>query len=73
MTKQTVKAKKLPECELENCRVLPVGIDQYAECLMEGPNTCPHALPFGYCFLCKHPSLDVILENTRKSQQVAAN
>jgi len=71
MTKAT-KAKVLPECDLKNCRVSDVGIEQFAECLMEGPNTCQHALPFGYCFLCKHPQVNALLEKSREAQQVAA-
>jgi hypothetical protein len=39
-----------------------------AECLKPGPCSCSYAVPFGYCFLCKHPRLNEILENTRKAQ-----
>ncbi|MBI5295053.1 MAG: hypothetical protein HY869_06225 [Chloroflexi bacterium] len=71
MTK-TIKAKELPECDLRDCRVSDVGVDQFAECLMEGPNACQHALPFGYCFLCKHPQVNAMLEKSRAAGQSAA-
>ena len=49
----------------ENCRVLEVGVNGFAECLKQGPATCSHAVPFGYCFLCKNPRLELIIENTK--------
>lgn len=55
-----------------DCRVLDIGISGMAECLNQGPCTCSYAVPFGYCFLCKHPRLDEILVNTKKAQLVAA-
>ena len=51
---------------IDECRVIDVGIERFAECLCEGPNTCEYALPFGYAFLCQHPRLNEILENTKK-------
>ena len=71
MTKATVKVKAKSLRGIENCRVSEVGMSEFAECLQEGPNTCRYALPFGYCFLCKHPHLDKIIENTRKANLVA--
>jgi hypothetical protein len=71
MTKANVKVKPSSLHGIENCRVYDIGITQFAECLQKGPNTCTYALPFGYCFLCKHPRLDEIIENTRKAQLVA--
>ena len=50
---------------IENCRVLEVGVSGFAECLKQGPATCSHAVPFGYCFLCKNPRLELIIENTK--------
>jgi hypothetical protein len=63
MAKQTVKTKSLRG--FENCRVLEVGVNGFAECLKPGPATCSHAVPFGYCFLCKNPQLDLMIENTK--------
>jgi hypothetical protein len=50
---------------IENCWVVDIGIGNFAECLKAGPATCSHALPFGYCFLCMHPRVDDIIENTK--------
>ena len=68
MTKHIVKVKPRSRHGIENCRVFDIGVPQFAECLQEGPSTCSYALPFGYCFLCKHPRLDEIIENTRKAK-----
>jgi hypothetical protein len=76
MTKQNVKAKTSTARRkaavrtkslrgIENCRVVDIGIGNFAECLKPGPATCSHALPFGYCFLCMHPRVDDIIENTK--------
>jgi len=67
MTKQTVKAKTKSLRGIQNCRAIEIGVEKVAECLQQGPSTCPHALPFGYCFLCQHPRLDEIVENTKKA------
>jgi hypothetical protein len=69
MAHQTEKNKSLRG--IENCRVLEIGVNGFAECLKQGPATCSHAMPFGYCFLCKNPRLDLIIENT-KAHAVAA-
>jgi len=71
MTRKTLKVKSGSMRGIENCRVLDIGINKFAECLKEGPSTCSYAVPFGYCFLCKHPRLDRIIENTRNAQVVA--
>ena len=63
MAKLTVKTKSLRG--IENCRVVEIGVNGFAECLKQGPATCSHAMPFGYCFLCKNPRLDQIIENTK--------
>ena len=68
MTKQTGKVKSKSRHGIENCRVFDIGVSQFAECLQAGPSTCSHALPFGYCFLCKHPRLDEIIENTKRAR-----
>ena len=54
----------------EDCRVLDVGIGNFGECMKAGPATCSHALPFGYCFLCMHPNIDQIIENTKKNMAI---
>ena len=69
MAKQTVKTKSKSMRGIENCRVVEIGIANFAECVQQGPATCSHALPFGYCFLCMHPRLNDIIENTKKAQQ----
>lgn len=53
--------------EIAQCRAIEVGIVDFAECLCVGPNACKYALPFGYAFLCKHPRMNEILENTKKA------
>ena len=68
MAKQTVKTKAKSLRGIENCRVVDIGVDQFAECLKQGPATCSYALPFGYRFLCGHPRVGEIIENTKKAQ-----
>ena len=69
MAKPGVKTRSKSMRGIENCRVVEIGIANFAECVQQGPATCSHALPFGYCFLCMHPRLDEIIENTKKAQQ----
>lgn len=71
MAKQTVKAKGKSLRGIKNCRVVEIGLGNFAECVQQGPIDCSHALPFGYCFLCMHPSVDEIIENTKKALQSA--
>jgi hypothetical protein len=71
MTKQNVKTKTKSLRGIQNCRVVDIGIEKFAECLKQGPSTCSYALPFGYCFLCTNPRLDEIIENTKKVQAYA--
>ena len=71
MTRHIVEPKTRPMHGIEHCRVFEIGVENFAECLQQGPNTCSHALPFGYCFLCKRPRLDEIIENTKKARLVA--
>ncbi len=52
--------------EIADCRADAIGLSGFAECSCEGPNACVYALPFGYAFLCQHPRLNEILENSRK-------
>ncbi len=70
MTKQSMKARTKSLRGIKNCRVVEIGVEKFAECLQQGPCTCAYALPFGYCFLCQHPRLDEIIENTKKSQAI---
>jgi len=69
MPKQTEKAKTKPMGRLANCRVVEVGVAGFAECVQQGPAPCSHAMPFGYCFLCMHPRVNDIIDNTKKAQQ----
>jgi hypothetical protein len=71
MAKTVVKLKTKPATGIENCRVVEIGISKMAECLKPGPCTCSYAVPFGYCFLCKHPQLGKIIANTKKARAVA--
>jgi hypothetical protein len=68
MPKQTGKTNTKSLGRLADCRVVEVGIAGFAECVQQGPAPCSHALPFGYCFLCMHPRLSEIIENTKKAQ-----
>lgn len=69
MAQPTVNSKSLRG--FENCRVQEISVNGFAECLKQGPATCSHAVPFGYCFLCKNPRLDLIIENTKAHAIVA--
>ena len=69
MSKRTAKERTKSLGRLENCRVVEIGIADFAECVQQGPTPCSHALPFGYCFLCNHPRLDEIIENTKREHQ----
>lgn len=57
--------------EITDCRAMNIGVSGFAECLCEGPNNCAFALPFGYAFLCHHPRMDEIVENTEKEKRGA--
>jgi hypothetical protein len=65
-TKSTTKLSSTPKCQ-----VMDVGLDHFGECPQQGPQPCSHALPFGYCFLCTHPRVDEMIENTRKAAMIA--
>ena len=67
-TKDNAGAQVAP-AEIRECRAVAIGAQNFAECLCEGPNGCQYALPFGYAFLCQHPRVKEIVENTRKSAQ----
>ncbi len=67
MIKQNKKSATKPLRGFENCRVVEVGIGNFAECAQWGFIDCPHALPFGKSSLCMHPHIDDIIENTKKA------
>ncbi len=71
MNKKNVTSKVKTFSRIENCRAVGIGIDGFAECLQKGPNQCSYSMPFGYCFLCQHPRLGEILENTKAAQRAA--
>lgn len=71
MTGQPVKPNLKPLRGHESCRVVEVGLNDFAECLKQGPSTCSYAVPFGYCFLCNHPRVDEILENSKRSHAIS--
>lgn len=70
MAKPIKKTKTDSLQGFEDCRVRDVGIGNFGECMKAGPATCSHALPFGYCFLCMHPNVDQIIENTKRNMVV---
>ena len=79
MTKQTTKVQTSAAVQrtkslggIENCRVVDIGVGNFGECLKAGPATCSHALPFGYCFLCMHPRVNEIIENTKNQMSKAS-
>jgi hypothetical protein len=64
--KSTMKSNHTPKC-----RVMEIGVDHFGECPQQGPQPCSHAMPFGYCFLCTHPQVDEMIENTRRTEMTA--
>jgi hypothetical protein len=69
MTKQDLKRKTRLTGGLENCRVIEIGIADFAQCVQQGQPTCSHALPVGYASLCMHPRVNEIIENSKRAQQ----
>jgi hypothetical protein len=65
-TKSTTKSSGTPKCQVQ-----AIGVDHFGECPQQGPQPCSHAMPFGYCFLCTHPQVDEMIENTRKVEMTA--
>ncbi len=57
--------------DIEKCRAADIGLPQFGECLCKGPNSCAYALPFGYAFLCRHPRLREIVNNTKAEAEAA--
>lgn len=70
MVKQAKQPKTKSMSGIEDCRVVEVGLGNFAECAQWGPVNCDHALPFGYCFLCMHPRVNEIIENSKKASLV---
>lgn len=69
MTEGTPKAKSLGK--FADCRVIEIGIGDFAECAQWGPVNCDHAIPFGYSALCMHPRVAEMIENTKKNLSVS--
>jgi hypothetical protein len=70
MTKQDTKAQTKSR-SIPNCRVVEIGLGDFAECTEWRAVHCSHSLPFGYCFLCMHPRVENMIENTKKALQAA--
>ena len=66
MIEKIQKEKSMNADNIANCRVIEIGIGDFAECAQWGPVTCEHAMPLGSGYLCMHPRLDDIIKNTRK-------
>jgi hypothetical protein len=49
--------------------VVEVGIANFTESVQQGRANCSHALAFEYCFLCMHPRVNDIIENTKRTEQ----
>lgn len=69
MMDQSDKSKAKSLRGFEKCRVIEIGLGDFVECAQWGPVNCAHAVPFGYRFLCMHPHVANILENTKKALQ----
>lgn len=37
------------------CRTRNIGLARYADCLVENPWQCAHAMSFGFGHVCQHP------------------
>ena len=71
MTRPAPKATTGSRQANQSCRVVDIGVKNFGECLKEGPSTCSYAVPFGYCFLCGHPRVNELIENTKRTQAFA--
>jgi hypothetical protein len=72
MAKKPINSNGPLNSDIEGCRAVLIVENNIAECQLVGPNTCSYALPFGYCFLCQHPRLNEILENSNKHLSMIA-
>ena len=70
MTKQNAKSATKPS-STPKCQVQAVGVENFGVCPQQGPQPCSYAMPFGYCFLCTHPRVDEMIENTRQAAMMA--
>jgi hypothetical protein len=53
-----------------NCRAVQIpAIANFAYCVSETPNVCPHSLYFGRMYLCRHASCQAIVART-ESQSI---
>jgi len=55
-------ARALPDPAI--CRARTARLAGYADCLVEQPTECRHALSFGFGFFCRHPERDEIVMRT---------
>lgn len=67
MTETIKKVKTKGSDSINDCHVIEIGIGDFAECAQWGPVTCEYAMPFGYSFLCMHPRVKDMIENTKNS------
>ena len=67
MIKHVIDSATTTFYNIDDCRAVSLEGADFAECLEKGPNSCSYALPFGYCFLCQHPRLSEIIENTKQA------
>lgn len=72
MAKTSANKKTNTRRGIEKCCCADIGISSMAECLQPGPCSCSYAIPFGYCFLCRHPRVNEIISNTKKLQLMSA-
>ena len=47
------------------CRAKPSGFADYADCLVDSPDDCRYALPFGNYYHCLHPDRADIIARTK--------
>lgn len=66
MTQKINRSNVRTADKANDCRVIDIGIGDFAECAQWGPVTCEHSIPFGYSFLCMHPRVKEMIENTKK-------
>jgi hypothetical protein len=59
--------RKLPDPAI--CRARRAGFGDYADCLVDAPQSCPYALSFGYRYLCQSPERAEIITRTEAEQR----
>jgi len=60
-------ARVLPDPAI--CRAKAAGFAGYANCLVERPFQCRHALGFGHGFFCRHPQRNEMVMRTATQSQ----